>query len=74
MLYLDNIPDATREPISHAYLRNDLRNIIAGIAVSAEAGNRSPEFVAGFETALLAVAVAIGIERKPQRHTITIER
>lgn len=68
-----DIPDAMQEPISHAYLRSDLRNMLAAIAVGALSTQPSPEFAAGFEAALLAVAVATGIAPRPQKRGGCIE-
>jgi hypothetical protein len=62
------------EPTRNAYLLSELRNILAAIAVASASSNRSPEYAAGFEDALHAVAVATGLERRPTQRTITVGR
>ena len=62
------------EPTRNAYLLSELRNILAAVAVAAASGNHTPEYAAGFEATLSAVAVATGLERRPTQRTITVER
>ncbi len=59
------------EPISHAYLRSDLRQLLQALALVGGRGNS--EYCAGFADALAAVAVGLGLQA-PQRPTITIEQ
>jgi hypothetical protein len=62
------------EPTRNAYLLSELRNILAAIAVAAQSGNHTPEYAAGFEAALSAVAVATGLEQRPKQRTITVDQ
>lgn len=50
------------EPISHAYLRSDLRNSLKAIAIASRGGRRSAEYAAGFADAIDAMCAAMGIE------------
>jgi hypothetical protein len=61
------------EPISHAYLRSDIRQIVHALALAVQVPGADPAFVAGFEAALQAVAAATGIEFRQQQHTVTID-
>lgn len=61
------------EPVPHMYLCSEIRNILAAVALAARAGNHSAEYAAGFEDALTAVAVGLGLEERPRQRTITIE-
>ncbi len=69
MLYDDGDDDL--EPTRNAYLKSELRNILAGIAMAAANGTPTADYAAGFEAALTAVAVATGLERRPRQRTIT---
>jgi len=62
------------EPTRNTYLLSELRNILAAVAVAAASGNHTPEYAAGFEAALMAMSVALGLERRPRQRTITVER
>lgn len=62
----NGMSDMTQEPISYAYLRSDLCNMLTAIAITLRACAPSDEFTRGAEAALLAVAVATGIAPKPQ--------
>lgn len=64
--------DDDLEPTRNAYLKSELRNILAGLAVAAQSGNHPAEYAAGFEAALSAVAVATGLVRRPRRRTVTV--
>lgn len=66
--------DDDLEPTRNAYLKSELRNILAGLAVAAQGSNHSAEYAAGFEAALSAVAVVTGLERRPRQRTVTIEQ
>jgi hypothetical protein len=61
------------EPTRNAYMLSELRNILAALALAAKSGNHTPEYAAGFEDALLAVAVATGLEQRPRQRTVTVE-
>ena len=63
------------EPKNHVFLRSELRAILAGLAMAA-AGTSSGDFADGFNAALLAVAVAVGLEDAPPmtQRTITVEQ
>ena len=60
------------EPISHAYLRSDIRNSIRAIAIASRSGRRGGEYAAGFADALEAVAAALGLE-SPQVRVVTVD-
>lgn len=60
------------EPISHAYLRSDLRQLLQALALVGGRGNG--EYCAGFADALAAVAVGLGLPTPSPRPTITIEQ
>ncbi len=60
------------EPISHAYLRSDLRQIVHALALVGTRGKT--EYAQGFGDALAAVAIALGIEPPLPPHIITIEQ
>ena len=64
--------DDALEPTRNAYLKSELRNILAAVAVAAARGNHPPEFAAGFEAALTAVGVATGLERRRRQRTVTV--
>ena len=64
--------DDALEPTRNSYLKSELRNILAAVAVAAASGNHPAEFAAGFEAALTAVAVATGLERRPRQRTVTV--
>ena len=68
-----NIP----EPKPHVYLRSELRSLMGAIALAAQAGNNSDEYMAGFSAALLSMAVGLGLEEMPapapRRQKVTIE-
>lgn len=51
------------EPISRAYLRSDLRQIVHALAMASRGMQRGTEYSAGFADALAAVAVAVGVEQ-----------
>lgn len=48
-------------PVRHAYLRDDIKNVLAAVAVAAAGGQRSTEYEAGFADALRAVAIGLGM-------------
>lgn len=54
-------------PVRHAYLRNDIRNILAAVHLASTSGRQgtndlySVAYAQGFEDALLSVAVALGL-------------
>ncbi len=60
------------EPTRNAYLKSELRNILAGLAVAAQGSNHTTEYAAGFEAALAALAVATGLEKRPRQRTVTV--
>ena len=60
------------EPISHAYLRSDIRNSIRAIAIASRGSRRSGEYAEGFADALEAVAAALGLE-PPQVRVVTVD-
>lgn len=63
------------EPQRHVYLRSELRDLLAAVALAAASGNHSAEYAAGFEESLTAVAVGLGLEERPQRRQIiTVEQ
>ena len=61
------------EPISHAYLRSDIRNSIKAIAIAVRGSRRSAEYSEGFADALAAVAAALGLE-SPQQRVVIIDQ
>ncbi len=62
------------EPKNHVFLRSELRSILAALALAG--GTSSGDFADGFNAALLAVAVAVGLEDAPPmtHRTITVEQ
>jgi ribosomal protein S20 len=58
------------EPTRNAYMKSELRNILAAIALAAQSGNHSQEYADGFEAALSAIAVATGLVQCPARRTV----
>jgi hypothetical protein len=60
------------EPTRNAYLRSELRNILAAAALVAHASTTDAQYLAGFAAALAAIAVATGIEPPPPR-VVTVE-
>lgn len=60
-------------PIRHAYLRDDIRNILAAQALLAGHSNRSAEYCEGVADTLAAVAVALGLEPPAVRCTVTVD-
>lgn len=61
-----------QEPISHAYLRSDLRNLLKALALAG--GRGRTEYSEGYADALAAVAVGLGLEPPAARFIITIEQ
>jgi hypothetical protein len=59
------------EPIRHAYLRNDLRNILVAVQLASSsslqgaAGEYSRAYAQGFDDALRSVSAALGILQEP---------
>jgi hypothetical protein len=64
----------TPEPTRNAYLRSELRNILAALAVATVSSSPTPEYAAGFQAALIAVATATGLEQHPQQRTVTVAK
>lgn len=60
-------------PTRHAYLRNDIRNILAAQALLASRSNRGAEYCEGVADTLAAVAVALGLEPPAVGRVITVE-
>jgi len=60
------------EPTRNAYLRSELRNILAAAALVAQASTTDAQYLAGFAAALAVIAVATGIEPPPR--VVTVEQ
>ena len=64
------LPDS---PIRVAFMRDELRNYIRTLSVTQSTGNVSPEFQAGYRTALSHMAGLLGLEAPANFVAPTIE-
>ncbi len=60
-------------PTRHAYLRNDIKNLLMAVGIVAGSGLRSADYNEGFTDALAAVAAGLGIDMDTPG-TVTIEQ